>query len=217
MSTKEILKRYLLFVCSLFFMGFGISLTKHGNLGISPISSVANVISCRYEFLSFGTWLFLSNCLFLLGQILLLRKEFKLLQLLQLPLSVIFGYFTDLGLWLAGFIPNDTYVMQLLLVFLGMAVLGFGIALSVIADVILNSAEAFVKALSYVTKKEFGNMKILVDVLWVTLSLIISLILFGSLVGVREGTIISAFGVGLFVKFYIKYIKKPIEKAYIKR
>ena len=49
MSKKEIVKRYILFVISLFFAALGVAFTKHAELGVSPISSVANVMSCKYS------------------------------------------------------------------------------------------------------------------------------------------------------------------------
>ena len=213
MSKKETIKRYLLFILCLFFMGIGVALTKHGELGVSPISSVANVVSIKFTFLSFGTWLTISNCVLLLGQVLLLRKNFQPIQLLQIPLSFLFGYFTDFGLYLASFIPNDIYIVKLLLVVSGIIILGFGITLGVIANVILNSGEAFVKALADVIHKEFSNVKIAFDVSWVAFSIVLSLIFFGGeLVGTREGTILSAVFTGVAVKLWLKLIKKPIEK-----
>lgn len=213
MSKKEIFKRSVLFIACLFFMGIGVALTKHGELGVSPISSVANVVSLKFSFFSFGTWLTVSNCVLLLGQILLLRKNFKPVQLLQIPLSFLFGYFTDFGLWLVSKIPNDTYIMQLMLVLSGVVVLGFGITLGIVADIILNSGEAFVKALAEVTKKDFGNTKIVFDISWVMLSVILSLIFFeGRLVGTREGTVISAFLVGVVVKLLHPILRKPLDK-----
>ncbi len=203
MIGRETLKRYLLFIISLFFIGIGVAFTKHGELGVSPISSVANVVSLKFTFFSFGTWLTISNCVLLLGQILLLRKNFKPIQLLQIPLSFLFGCFTDFGLWLVCRIPNDIYIVQLLLVLSGIVVLGFGITLGIIADVILNSGEAFVKALADVTKKDFGNVKIVFDISWVLLSMVLSLIFFeGKLYGIREGTVISAILVGVTVKIF---------------
>lgn len=216
MTGRETFKRYLLFIACLFFMGIGVALTKHGNLGVSPISSVANVVSIKFTFFSFGTWLTISNCALLLGQILLLRKNFKLIQLLQIPLSFLFGFFTDFGLWLVSKIPNNIYIVQLLLVLSGIVVLGFGITLGVIADVILNSGEAFVKALADVIKKDFGNIKIAFDVAWVLLSVVLSLIFFkGKLYGTGEGTIISAFLVGVTVKLFRPILQKPLDKILI--
>ena len=198
-------------------MGIGVALTKHGELGVSPISSVANVVSIKFTFLSFGTWLSISNCVLLLGQVLLLRKNFQPIQLLQIPLSFLFGYFTDFGLYLASFIPNDIYIVKLSLVIFGIVVLGFGITLGVIANVILNSGEAFVKALSEVLHKDFSNVKIAFDISWVALSIVLSLIFFnGSMVGTREGTVISAVFTGVAVKLWLKFIKNPIENVLIK-
>ena len=217
MSKRETVKRYLLFILCLFFMGIGVALTKHGELGVSPISSVANIVSIKFTFLSFGTWLTISNCVLLIGQVLLLRKNFQPIQLLQIPLSFLFGYFTDFGLYLASFIPNDIYIAKLLLVISGIIILGFGITLGVIADVILNSGEAFVKALSDVIHKDFSNTKIVFDVSWVAFSILLSFIFFGGeLVGTREGTILSAVFTGVAVKLWLKLIKKPIEKIICK-
>ena len=212
MTKKEIFKRYILFVISLFFIGLGIGFTKHGNMGISPVSSVANVLSIRFEFMSFGTWLFTTNCLFLLGQIVLLRKKFQPIQLLQIPLSMIFGYFSDFGVWIVSGLPNGKYALCLLWVMCGIVVVGFGVSLSVIAEVILNSSEALIKAIADTFHKDFGNMKVLFDVSWVIVATCLSLIFFHGLEGVREGTILSAVCIGLVVKFIKPRITPTLTK-----
>ena len=93
MSRKELIKRYILFIISLFFAALGVAFTKTGELGVSPISSVANVLSLRFTQISIGNWLIITNCILILGQILLLKKDFKPIQFLQIPLSFLFGYF----------------------------------------------------------------------------------------------------------------------------
>ncbi len=217
MSKKELVKRYILFVISLFFCGVGIAFTKHAELGVSPISSLANVISIKFDFITFGNWLIVSNLVLLLGQIILLRRNFKLIQLVQIPLSFIFGYFTDLGLWMIKDIPNENYIVRLLLVFAGIVFIGFGISLGVIADVVLNSGEGFVKALADVTKKDFGTVKIVFDVSWVLFSMVLSLLLFdGKLLGTREGTILSAVFVGVAVKLFKPILQTPLTKILTK-
>lgn len=210
MKKKELTKRYILFIISLFFAAMGVAVTKHGELGVSPISSVANILSYKFTSLSLGMWLIIWNCVLILGQILILRKNFKLIQLLQIPLSFVFGYFTDFGMWCVSFIPANSYIIRLILVICGIIILGFGISLSVIANVIMNSGEAFVKAVSDNFQKNFGNIKIGFDVLCVTISIILSLLLFsGNVVGTREGTIISAFLTGIVVKFFTRILDKP--------
>lgn len=214
MSKKEIIKRYVLFIISLFFAALGVAITKRGELGVSPISSVANVLSCKFSALSIGTWLIIWNCVLIVGQVIILRRKFQLIQLLQVPLSFLFGYFTDFGMWCVSFIPVNVYPVKLIMVVAGVAVLAFGISLAVIADVIMNSGEAFVKAVSDTIHKNFGNVKIVFDISCVTLSVILSLALFDfSLVGIREGTIISAFLTGTFVKFFTGRLSEPLNRC----
>lgn len=213
MSKKETAKRYVLFVISLFFSALGVAFTKHGELGVSPISSVANVMSYKLDFFTLGVWLIIWNCVLILGQILILRKKFQPIQLLQIPLSFLFGYFTDFGLWLVGFIPADNYIVRLLMVVIGIVILAFGVSLSVSANVIMNSGEAFVKAISDTTNKNFGNVKIAFDVSCVVVALILSLLFFDfTIVGTREGTIISALCTGLAVKLFQKLTDKPVNR-----
>jgi len=212
MKKKELLKRYALFVVSLFVMGFGVALTRHGELGVSPVSSVGNVLALRYTQLSFGTWLIITNMLFFFGQIALLRRRFPRMQWLQVPLTFMFGYFTDFGAWLSSMIPNDHYVMKIVIVFVGAAIVGLSVALGVIANVIMNSGEAFIKTLADISGKNFGNVKIMFDCSWVLLSVLLSLVFFdGQVVGTREGTIIAAIFVGTSVKWFQPRLRGPLE------
>lgn len=213
MSKGETVRRYILFVISLFFSALGVAFTKHGELGVSPISSAANVMSCRFDALSMGTWLIIWNCILILGQILILRSKFQLIQLLQVPLSFLFGWFTDIGMKIVSFIPTELYPVRLLMVAAGVVILGFGISLAVTANVIMNSGEAFVKAVSDTLNKNFGNVKIVFDISNVLFALILSLIFFDfTIVGIREGTVISALFTGVVVKFFSKHINEPLNK-----
>lgn len=216
MSKKELAKRYLLFIVSLFISALGVSITKKGALGVSPISSVANVLSIKFTTLTLGNWLIIWNCALILGQIVVLRKKFQPVQLLQIPLSFLFGYFTDFGMWLTSFFEIPNYFMQIGMIVLGTIILGFGISLSVIANVIMNSGEAFVKAVSDTVHIEFGNVKIGFDVSCVIFALLLSVLFFHfSIVGTREGTIIAALTTGIFVKFFTKNIQTPVEKLLV--
>lgn len=211
MTRTEIAKRYTLFIISLFFAGLGVAFTKHGELGVSPISSIPNVLSYKFDSLSLGTWLIIWNCVLIVGQIAILRKDFQPIQFLQVPLSFLFGWFTDFGTWIASFIPADSYPIRLAMVIIGTIVLGFGVSLAVIANVIMNSGEAFVKVVSDKIHKDFGNVKIALDVSYVILSMLLSLIFFNfTIVGTREGTIIAAFLTGMAVKFWCKRLEKPL-------
>ena len=213
MKSKELVKRYGLFIISLWFSALGVAITKCGSLGVSCISSVPNVLSLRFTALTIGGWTFLWNTLLVLCQIALLGKRFQKIQLLQIPLSFLFGWFTDVAMLLAVKIPVNSYAMQLVMVVAGVAVLAFGITLGVIANVVLNAGEGIVKALADVSGKEFGFVKMRFDAVCVILSLAISLVTFGGkIVGVREGTLIAAFLNGTMVKWYSRRLKEPLDQ-----
>lgn len=214
MKRKELVKRYSLFIISLWFSALGVAITKCGSLGVSCISSVPNVLSLRFTALTIGGWTFVWNTLLVICQIGLLRKNFQKIQLLQIPLSFLFGWFTDLAMLLAVRIPVNSYPMQLFMVVLGVVILAFGITLGVIANVVLNAGEGIVKALADVSGKEFGFVKVRFDVVCVILSLVISLATFGGkIIGVREGTLIAAFLNGTMVKWYSRRLKEPLDRV----
>lgn len=206
---KSFILWFFFFITGLFISGLGVALTKTGNLGVSPVSSVANILSIRFPVLTIGNWLIIWNCVLILGQVLVLRRQFKIWQLLQIPLSFLFGYFTDFGMFLCKNIPEGIYWIQALCVIFGTMVLSLGITMTVKANVIMNSGEAFVKAISDKCPLEFGTIKIIFDVSCVVLSIILSLILCGGkIAGTREGTVFAAVMVGIFVKLYSKIYAK---------
>ena len=113
-----------------------------------------------------------------------------------------------------SYVSNHYYAVRMLLVLIGIVTLGFGVSLSVIANVIMNSGEAFVKAISDKSGMIFGNVKIGFDIGCVVLALVISLFLFnGKIIGTREGTILTALLTGVVVNFFVKRISAPINNV----
>lgn len=212
MSIKDKqLKDYIVFLFGLFVSGLGVAITKKGELGVSPVSSVANIMSIYIPKLSLGNWLIVWNCVLIIGQIIILRKEFKLFQFLQVPLSFLFGYFTDFGTWMMSYLDINVYWLRIMCVIVGTIVLGFGISITVSENIIMNSGEAFVKAVSDKFGKEFGSVKVFFDISCVVLSIVLSLLFFsGQIYGTREGTLIAAVFTGICVKFFLKRVKKLI-------
>lgn len=167
----------------------------------------------KYSAISLGSWIIIWNCVMILAQIVILRKDFKMYQLLQVPLSFLFGWFTDIGMKLVSLIPLGNYFTKILLLLIGVVVLAFGIALSVIADVIMNSGEALVKAISDKSHFEFGYVKVGFDIFCVISAIALSMVFFnGKIIGTREGTIISALCTGIVIKFIMKYMRKYVDK-----
>lgn len=213
MSIREKTLRYLLLIVGVFFIGLGIAFAKHSNLGTSPISSVANVLSIRFPVLTVGTWLMVFNCIMILAQIIILRRDFKPFQFLQFPISLLLGFFTDLNVAAISYIPAETYILKLLLVLISVFILAFGITLTVISDMVMNVGEAMVDVIAKVSNKTFGGVKVVFDICCVVMAIVLSLLFFDfKIIGVREGTVITAAFTGFVIKFFTKQLKSPINK-----
>lgn len=203
MDKKEIFKKYTVFFIGLFLNALGICFIIKADLGSSPISSLPYTISLKYP-VSLGTLTFILNLFLILGQVLIQKSDFKHREWAQLPVSVLFGFFIDLCMSLLDWVTPLTYPMQLTTLMTGCVLLGLGVSLEVIADVVMLSGEAFVNAYANKWQRSFGSTKILFDTTLMLLACITSLFLFFNITGVREGTIIAALTVGLFARFFHK-------------
>lgn len=201
MSKLKIVIRYFIFIAGLFFMGLGISLTTKSNMGTSPINSVPYVLSMIFH-LTLGQFTFLLSILFLLTEIIILRKDFPKEQFLQVFVGPFFGLFVDLGMSIFSFVNPNIYIEKIIVLLFGCFALALGVYLQVIANVIINPGEGVVKAIANKTGKKFGNIKIMFDSTLCIIAIVISLFTFGKIKGVREGTIICAILVGNITKIY---------------
>lgn len=80
--------------------------------------------------------------------------------------------------------------------------LSLGVFFEVNSRSILMPGEGLVVALTLRTKKPFGKLKMYTDLTMVAVVLVISLLYFQGLVGIREGTIIAALFTGRLVTLY---------------
>ena len=211
MSKKEVLKRYFIFLIGIYINSFGISFITKAALGTSPISSVPYVLSLGF-WPTMGEFTIALSLLLILLQIALLGKKFKKASLLQIPVSIVFGYFIDWSMLLLEWVNPQEYLMKILFLLIGCVILGFGVFLEVAADVVMRPGESFVQAVTIRFRTDFGITKVCFDASMAGSALVISLILFHGVIGVREGTIVAALTVGLIAKLFGKALKKPTAK-----
>ena len=193
------LKRYIIFLVGLFVNSLGVSLITKANLGTSPISSIPYVLSLNFP-LTLGNFTIIFSILLIILQLFILRKNFKLEHLLQIPISILFGYFIDLTMLLFSFVNPTAYIAKLIYLLIGCVILGFGVYMEVLADVAMLPGESFVRAIVQTWHREFGSTKICFDVSMAVIAAALSFILAHRLDGVREGTVIAALLVGFLAR-----------------
>ena len=194
------IKRYLFLAAGLAIMAFGVAFSIKAALGTSPISSLPYVVNLLTP-LSVGTATILMHCVFILIQICILRRKFQPVQLMQLPVALMFGYLTDFGIWAIEKIPCQGYLMQWVFCVIGIVLVAVGVSFEVTANVV-------VLAVCQVCPIKFGTMKVIFDVSLVVIASALSLVFLNRLEGVREGTVAAA----LFVGTISRQLNKPLGK-----
>jgi uncharacterized membrane protein YczE len=202
MTTRfNLFKRIALLTAGLILMALGVGLSIKADLGTSPIASIPYVCSLQFP-ITVGVFMMILNLLLILLQIVLLRKQYRWIQLLQIPVALLFGAFIDLGMLLLQGLAPDTYLMKATCCLLSCAALGFGVFLEVKARVTYLAGEGLVMAVVQAFKVDFGKTKVAIDSLMVSLGIISSLIFFRHIEGIREGTIAAALLVGLIARVF---------------
>ena len=198
-TRRSILKRTLLLCIALGVMAVGVALSLKADLGTSPISSVPYVVSLMSE-MSVGTATILINAILLVGEILIMRRQFQPIQLLQLAVVTLFGWLIDLCLWGLDGLTYADYGQQWMICIAGIIILGIGVSLEVTANLIPLPGEGLILSICTVLPIKFGNMKVITDVSLVLVAVLLSFAFLSGLYGVREGTIAAALCVGLVAK-----------------
>lgn len=156
-------KRYLILMLGLAIMAFGVAFSIKANLGTSPISSVPYAVSL-FSPLTVGTATIVMHCVFILIQILILRKRYEWIQLMQLPVAFFFGYLTDFAVLGPAGSELSAYWQQWIVCLIGILLVAVGVSLEVKANVVVLAGEGVVLAICKVVPVKFGYMKVGFDV-----------------------------------------------------
>ncbi len=203
-------RRFILFVAGLFFAGIGVAMSTLPELGTSPITSWPYVMTFILPW-SLGMTTIALNIIFLFLQLAILRERFCWKELSQLPTLFAFGFFIDLGMWLASFYVPANYALRMAEVLLGCLFLAVGIALQLLSNVSLMPGDGFIRTVANEYKIPFGKVKICFDVSIVLLAIVTSFAYFHNVTGIREGTIVAAFLVGLLIR-NLQHPLRPLKK-----
>lgn len=209
---KIILLRYFYFILGIIINSFGIAFITKSDLGTSQISSVPYVLSLEFSDYTFGMTTFIFNILFIIIQVIILRRDFHPIQFLQVFANILFSFFIDVSMnWLAFFQP-ETFIAKFISLIIGCMILAIGICIEVAPNVIVVPGEGVVRALALAIaikkpKVKFGTIKIYFDVTLIIIACILSFIFFGELNGIGLGTIISALIVGRFINLVNRHFK----------
>lgn len=196
MKSRKLTRRILQYIAGLVCMAIGLVLLKRTYWGVSPITAVPDAVA-GFTPMTLGNATILLHVLCVVLQIAVQRKV-TLKSLLTLCVGVPFGYLVDLFMWLYD--PGNPAVWaKCLMLVIGIAIQGFGVALISGCDMMLPAPDEFNNVVSRVYNKKLSNVKMIADATYVVIAIVINLISVGSLASVGVGTIVAVLLTGRFV------------------
>ena len=196
--------RITIYILGLFIMTLGISMSVKSDFGVSPVSSIPYTITCITG-LEMGKATILFHIGLVVLQIIILRKAFKIKNLMQVVVGVIFGYFTTFSNYLFSFFPQtDNIAIHTIMMVGSAALIAVGIFFYLPADIVPLAGEGAMQAITDKTNIEFSKVKMGFDISMVAISLITCLIVLKALGSVGIGTIVAAVLVGAFLGLITK-------------
>ena len=203
--------RILIYCLALLLMALGVALSVNSNLGVSPVNSLPYVISQILN-VQMGACVTVIFCFYILLQVIILRKDFQIINLLQIVFSTIFGYFVDFAKMLVGDFVLPTYWGQLTMLAASIVLIALGVLLYMDVQLVLMPMEGLSSTIAKKLNKPFPTMKVAIDCLVVLIGVVLSFVFLGTLDGIREGTVITAVLVGRLIAFLKKFISPTIKK-----
>ena len=205
-------KRLFAYVLGLFMMTIGIGFSLRSNRGVSPVSSIPYTITLIAG-IEMGKATILFHSILILMQIVILRKDFKIKNMSQLVVAVVFGYFTTFSNYLMTYLPTpENYAMRLLLLLVSIIFVAVGIFLYLPTDIVPLAGEGAMQAVSQKSGIVFPRVKVGFDTSMVLISGITCLFVLHGFGSVGAGTIISAILVGTVLSFIMKLFRKRYDE-----
>lgn len=195
------IKRICSFVIGLFIMSLGVAFSIISTLGTTPISSISYSLALITN-IDIGITTFIFNASLIFIQMIILRSKFKKKRLLQFINCVLFGYFTNLALYLVSFIPYEhSILVYVVFLIVSIFLTALGIFIYMPADIAPLPGEGCVEAVAIVSNWRFSSIKIGFDASMVIISLVLCGLFYTNILGaVNIGTVISAFFVGFTLR-----------------
>ncbi len=202
----------IMYLTGLFIIAIGASLSVKSDLGVSPVTTVPYTVTYIWN-VDMGITTFLFHLLLVLIEFLMLRKSFKLTNLLQVVVGIVFGLFTSLCNYLVFLIPfPDTMAVRIILLVLSIFAVAVGLFFYVPAEIMPMAVEGLMLVISEVLKVKFSTVKIVLDIAFSLISLAICLIAVHVMGSVGVGTIVSAVTTGLILKLLNRWFGEKRDK-----
>lgn len=207
----------LAFFAGMALLSVGIAFFIKADFGMSVIQSCAYILSLTMPFFSFGTLNYLLQ-LVLIAALCLIVRRFSLRFIVSFGSAVFYGYTVDFVIYLMRALSAGSLVARIAFFVVGFFLIIFAVTLFFRTNIPLMPYDIFVTEIAAVKNFNTGNVKIIYDLSFLVAALILSFSIFGKLVGIGIGTVISGLFSGISVKYFGRLLDKfvvfePLLKA----
>jgi len=204
--------RVIVYILGMFCLAMGVAFSINSNLGVSPVNSLPYIVS-KISGIAMSTCVILVFCIYILLQVIILRKEFMIINLIQIFFSTAFGYFMDMAKWIVGDFVIPTYLGKLVMLAISILFIAVGVTLYIGVKLVPMPMEGLTLAIARRAPGiPFPRMKTIVDCIVVITGIVLSFVFLHKLVGIREGTIITAIVTGKVVALLQRFLKPAIDR-----
>lgn len=136
------------------------------------------------------------------------RKLIFLMDILQIPLSLVFTRFLNLfSTWIPDLYSGSTgsageMVFRITVLIIAIILTGIGAAMSLNMLIVPNPGDGIVQAIADTVQKSVGFTKNCFDIFNISITVLLSLAASGHLIGIGVGTILAMIGVGRTIAFF---------------
>ncbi|WP_276954915.1 DUF6198 family protein [Methanobrevibacter woesei] len=200
-------RRIFNYVFGLFLITLGVGLSIKSNLGSTPVSSIPYTLNVIWG-IEIGVATVIFHTMLVITELILLRRAFKPKHFLQVPVGILFGFFTTISVNLVNLLPDTSNIILIaIMVLVSTFLVALGLFFYVPTNIVPLSVEGITQAIAIVSNQPFTKVKVCFDVSVVVLSFVLCFIFTGVIGGsVGIGTIFSA----IFVGITLKYINKVV-------
>ncbi len=172
----KLIKKIVTICLSVVVIALGVSLIIKSLAGLGAWDAISKAFSDIFG-VKIGDVMMVFNMACIFGQIAILKKQFKLPQLMQVGVVFILSYFANFFTYnfvLTKNIQAGSFIMSVLLLVIAYIICAFGVSVVMCINYISMPLEALCLAISEnTTKLGFGRIRQLVDVICIVICLVL--------------------------------------------
>jgi len=208
---NKVISKCIIAIFSVIIVGIGASLGLKAAVGVGAWDALSQSISGGIS-IKVGTISMVLNVSCVLIQLVLLKKEFKVLHSAQILVAVLLGIVVNFMLYdVLSKVTSNNYFINISLLLLGLVLCAIGVSVIMAIEFISFPLEGCCMVISKKLNKKFGMIRQLVDILSIIFALGFAFI-FNQSITVREGTVIGMLIYGPMLDLFMKIIMPRLKQ-----